>query len=412
MYVIDMVNDGTDFKNVCNDFPILKNIVYLDSGASTQKPRVVIDGMKNFYEHSYSNVHRGMYPLAEMATEEFEKSRDIIAKFIGAQREEVIFTRGTTDGINMIARSIVSTLQEGDEIIVSEMEHHSNFVPWQQLAIQKKLVFKIAKITPDDILDMDDLKSKITSRTKVIAITHISNVLGTINPIHEIAKIAHSVNALLVVDGAQAIAHIPVNVKELDCDAYAFSGHKMYGPDGVGVLYAKKALLESLPPSSWGGEMVSEVTATATSWNELPYKFEPGTPPITQAVGLGIAVDYLYAIGLDAVRRHEEQLILYANEKLQSIQGLHIIGPMIDESHMGIRSGIISFVVDGVHPHDVAQILSDRGVCIRAGHHCAHPLHCAKSLTATSRISFGIYTTTSDIDAFVSAITHAIEVFR
>lgn len=409
--VNDMVK--TDFKSIKDDFPALSDgrISYLDSAASTQKPSCVIDSMKGFYEHSYSNVHRGMYPLAQKATQEFESAREEIASLINAEQNEVIFTRGTTDGMNMIARSIVSTLSEGDEIIVTAMEHHSNFVPWQQLALQKKLVFKVAKITPDDLLDIDNLKGKITSRTKVIAVAHVSNVLGTINPISELARIAHSSNAILVVDGAQAIAHVKVDVKSMDCDAYAFSGHKMYGPEGIGVLYAKRELLESLPPSAWGGEMVMEVTESASSWNELPYKFEPGTPSITQAVGLGVAARYLKNIGFDEIRRHEKELMLYAISALDSL-GAHIIGPQANGVHADVRSGIISFVVDGVHPHDIAQILSDDGVCIRAGHHCAHPLHCSKSLNATSRISFGIYTTKDDIDRFAKSLSKAIGVFR
>ncbi len=411
----NLINVKHNLIDIKNDFPILSasnGIVYLDSGASTQKPKVVIEGMKIFYENDYSNVHRSIYSLAGRATNQFEHARDVVAKFINAKREEVIFTRGTTDGINMIARSIVASLNPGDEILVSEMEHHSNFVPWQQLAKEKGIAFNIIKITPDNYLDMDDLRNKISSKTKVVAVTHVSNVLGTINPIREIANIAHNVGALLVVDGAQAIAHLPVDVLELDCDVYVFSGHKMYGPEGVGVLYAKLSILNKLSPSTWGGEMVQEVTATASSWNELPYKFEAGTPPITQAVGLGLAIDYLNEIGMDKIRMHDCELMNYISQKLREVPELHIIGPSLDENGIKFRSGIISFVIDGVHPHDVAQILADSGVCIRAGHHCAHPLHCAKSLTATSRVSFGVYTTKDDIDAFIVGIQKAIEVFK
>ncbi len=323
-----------------------------------------------------------------------------------ASIQETIFTRSTTDGINMFARSYMKTLQPGDEVLVTEMEHHSNFVPWQQLAKQYGISFNVVKITPDDVLDMDDLRSKLSSKTKVLAITHVSNVLGTINPISEITKLAHNVGAIVVVDGAQAIAHIPVDVKELDCDVYAFSGHKMYGPEAIGVMYAKRDLLEKLEPSTWGGEMVAEVTAAASSWNELPYKFEPGTPNITQAVGLGIAVDYLQKIGMDNVYKHEQELLLYAKQKLATIPEVHIIGPVDN------RVGIITFLLDGVHPHDIAQLLADKGICVRAGHHCAHPLHCAKSLPATTRASFGIYTTKEDIDLFIFGLQHVLEVFR
>ncbi len=399
--------------NKRNDFPILADgrICYLDSGASTQKPSLVINAMKDFYETSYANVHRGIYPLAERATESFENARVKVAKFINASIQEVIFTRSTTDSINMFARSFMKTLQPGDEVLVTDMEHHSNFVPWQQLAKQYDISFNTVKITPDNLLDMDDLLSKINPRTKVIAITHVSNVLGIINPIKEIAKLAHNVGAIIVVDGAQAIAHIPVDVKELDCDIYAFSGHKMYGPEGIGVMYGKRELLERLEPSTWGGEMVLEVSATASTWNELPYKFEPGTPDITQAIGLGFAIDYLQQIGIPEIYRHEHSLLLYAQEKLKLIPQLHIIGPTLERENTN-RVGIITFVLDGVHPHDVAQLLSDKGVCVRAGHHCAHPLHCAKSLPATTRASFGVYTTKEDIDLFVAGVQHVLEVFR
>jgi cysteine desulfurase/selenocysteine lyase len=400
-------------KDFRQDFPILsdRKICYLDSGASTQKPRVVIDGMKEFYETSYSNVHRGIYPLAEQATQAYEQAREKVADFINSDMQEVVFTRSTTDGINMFARSIMRALQPGDEVLVTDMEHHSNFVPWQQLAKQYDISFNIVKITPDDALDMEDLRSKVSMKTKVIAVTHVSNVLGTINPIREIADIAHNVGAVLIVDGAQAIAHLPVDVKELDCDAYAFSGHKMYGPEAIGVLYAKKGLLESLEPSTWGGEMVMEVTASASTWNDLPYKFEPGTPNITQAVGLGYAIDYLRAIGMQKVYDHEHELLSYAHTQLQKIPQLHVIGPRFDEKNAA-RVGIITFLLDGVHPHDIAQLLADKGVCVRAGHHCAHPLHCAKALPATTRASFGIYTTKEDIDRFVSGIQYVLEVFK
>ena len=399
--------------NKRNDFPILADgkICYLDSGASTQKPSIVIDGMKKFYETSYSNVHRGIYPLAENATQSFEDARIKVSLFINASVQEVIFTRSTTDSINMFARSFIRTLQSGDEVLVTDMEHHSNFVPWQQLAKQNNISFNTVKITPNDVLDMEDLRQKLTPRTKVLAITHVSNVLGTINPLKEIIQLAHNVGAIVVVDGAQAIAHLPVDVKDLDCDVYAFSGHKMYGPEGIGIMYAKRELLERLEPSTWGGEMVAEVTATASTWNELPYKFEAGTPDITQAIGLGFAIDYLNKIGMDEVYRHEHDLLRYAHEKLSLIPELHIIGPALDDVNAS-RVGLITFLLDGVHPHDIAQLLSDKGICVRAGHHCAHPLHCVKSLPATTRASFGVYTTKEDVDLFVAGVQHVLEVFR
>lgn len=403
-------NDHTCISAYRKDFPLLVNnpIAYLDSAASTQKPAAVIDGMKRFYETSYANVHRGIYDLAQQATAQYEDARGKMARFIGASTTEVVFTRSTTACINMIARSIVRGLQPGDEILVTAMEHHSNFVPWQQLAIQYGLVFKVINITPDDMLDIDDLRAKITARTKVIAVTHVSNVLGTINPIAEIARMAHGCGALIIVDGAQAVGHLPVDVKALDVDVYAFSGHKMYGPEGIGVLYAKRQLLERLEPSEWGGEMVGEVTIEKSTWNEIPYKFEPGTPDITQAVGLGIAADYLTGIGMKVVRAHEEDIMTYALSRIKEISGIHVLGP----ADITQRSGAIAFVMDGVHPHDIAQVLSDAGVAVRAGSHCAHPLHCAKGLNASTRASVGIYTTRDDIDRFIAALRKAGELFR
>jgi cysteine desulfurase/selenocysteine lyase len=407
-----MIDDKNNDLDVRSDFPIIahNDIAYLDSAASSQKPTIVIEGMKRFYESSYANVHRGIYTLSDKATDAYEDARRKVARFINAAPEEVVFTRGTTDGINMIARSIVATMQRGDEILVSEMEHHSNFVPWQTLSRERGIAFNSIKITPDDLIDMDDLRRKITSRTKVVAVTHVSNVLGTINSIAEIARIVReqAPGAIFVVDGAQAVAHLRVDVVALDADIYVFSGHKMYGPEGVGVLYGKRALLERLEPSSWGGEMVTDVTMEKSTWNELPYKFEPGTPSITQAVGLGIAIDYINGIGMARVRAHEERILSYALERLRSVSGIHILGPC----DISLRSGAISFVLDGIHPHDLAQVLSDNGVAVRAGHHCAHPLHCAKGLTASTRASVGVYTTKEDIDRLMNGIAKATELFR
>jgi cysteine desulfurase/selenocysteine lyase len=287
------------------------------------------------------------------------------------------------------------------------MEHHSNLVPWQQLCKQHGIAFKTIALTPDDRLDLADARSKITKATRVVAVTHASNVLGTINPVQTLAKLAHDNGAIIVVDGAQAVAHFPLDMKLLDVDCYAFSGHKMYGPEGIGVLYAKRALLERLPPSTWGGEMVRDVTVTDATWNDLPYKFEAGTPDITQAVGLGTAVDYIESIGWDRLQRHEQELLTYGLEQLQRIAAVQIIGPQTLQD----RVGAISFIVHGIHAHDVAQVLSDAGVAVRAGHHCAKPLHCEKGLDATARASIGIYTTKSDIDRLIAGIKRALEVF-
>jgi cysteine desulfurase/selenocysteine lyase len=392
------------------DFPLLANsrLAYLDSAASTQKPQPVLDAMQRFYTTSYANVHRGIYPLAEQATAAYEAARQKVAKFINAQTAEVILTRGTTDSLNLLARALCANLVPGDEVVVTEMEHHSNFVPWQQLAKQKSLTLKVIAITPDDTLDMEDARTKITERTRVVAVTHVSNVLGTINPIQELARLAHARGAFLVVDGAQAVAHLKTDVKALDADFYAFSSHKMYGPDGVGVLYGRRELLEQLEPSAWGGEMVSEVKLEESTWNEVPYRFEPGTPPITQAVGLGAAIDYLQMIGMEKVMAHERDVATYALEQFNTLKGVRLLGPH-DQS---LRLGVFAFVVDSIHPHDVAQVLADNGVAVRAGSHCAGPLHSAKGLDATTRASIGLYTTQEDIDRLIAGLRKAQEIFR
>ena len=402
------MTDVVSVNIIKENFPILQDkLVFLDSAASAQKPAVVIDGMKSFYEHNYANVHRGIYDLAEKATVGYEEARAKVAKFFNAEIEEIVFTRGTTDGMNMLIPSIVATLKAGDEIVTTMMEHHSNFVPWQQLAKQHGLVFTVVNVTPDGRLDMDDLQAKITDKTKVVAVAHVSNVLGTINPIKEITALAHAVGAKIVVDGAQAVPHMRVDVKALDVDFYLCSAHKMYGPDGVGVLYGRKELLEKLPPSKWGGEMVKEVKVAETTWNDVPYKFEPGTPPITQAYGLGLAVDFITQIGFANIQAHEQQLLRYALDALKKVEGLTIIGPQTSEN----RLGAISFVVDNIHPHDLAQVLDQQGIAVRAGHHCAQPLHCALGIDATTRASIGIYNTTKDIDALVLGIKKAQETF-
>lgn len=400
--------------DVKSDFPLLKRpmagkpLVYLDSAASTQKPRTVIDAMTRFYETSYANVHRGIYPLAEGATRAYELAREKAARFINAATEETIFTRSTTDGINMIARSLITQLKPGDEVVVTGMEHHSNFVPWQQLCKQHDITLRIINLTPDDRLDMDDARRKITDRTRIVAVAHASNVLGTVNPVQELARMAHEHGAIILVDGAQAVAHMPVDVKALDVDFYAFSGHKMYGPEGIGVLYGKRALLQRLPPSAWGGEMVKDVTVEAAAWNDLPYKFEPGTPDITQAVGLGAAIDYIQSIGWERILAHEHDLLAYALGRLKAVEMLEIVGPKEADA----RVGAISFVIHGIHAHDIAQILSYEGIAVRAGHHCAKPLHCDKGIMATARASFGIYTTRNDIDKLINGIEKTKEIFR
>jgi cysteine desulfurase/selenocysteine lyase len=390
------------------DFPALaKGLSYLDWAASAQKPQEVLDAISEFERSSYANVHRGVYKLAERATQAFEDARGTVARFIGAATEETLFTSGTTGGINALARSLEPAINEGDEILVSIMEHHSNFVPWQQLARRRGAAFKTIPLTPTFRLDLDAARKLITARTKVIAVAHVSNVLGVINPIPELAALARANGALLVVDGAQAAPHTHIRVHELGCDAYAFSAHKLYGPTGVGALWVRKDLLETLEPPAFGGEMVREVTVEQTSWNDLPWRFEPGTPPITQAIGFASAIRYIERIGIDAIVRHERELIAYALEKLRSVPGLALLGP--SDTHD--RLGVFSFTLENVHPHDIAQTLDERGIAIRASHHCAQPLHCALGIDASARASIGIPTSREDIDRLVAALGEVRKVF-
>lgn len=387
-------------------FPILtqkvhgKQLVYLDSAASAQKPNAVLDAMDAFTKTSYANVHRGIHHLAEEATAAYEHAREQVATFLNATPGEIVFTSGTTAGINLVARSVLSTLSPGDEILVSALEHHSNFVPWQQLAKQHNLTLRVLTLTPDFTIDMDVARTLITQKTKLVAIAHVSNVLGTINPVAEITRLAHEHGALVLVDGAQAVAHMPVDVQQLDVDFYVFSGHKLYGPTGVGVLYGKRALLERMQPVSYGGEMVGEVTIEKTTWNDIPFKFEPGTPNIIGVIGLVSAVQFVKQLGWERIMQHEHALIVHAIVALRDVPGLSIIGPNSAEG----RCGVFSFTLDGVHPHDVAAFLDLRGIAVRAGHHCAQPLHCTLGLTATTRASFGVYTTLEEIDALCTAL--------
>jgi len=398
--------------NLRQQFPILrrtingKPLVYLDNAASSQKPLAVTDAMKEFDEKSYANVHRSIHTLGEEATEKYEEARAKIAQFIRASSEEVIFTSGTTESLNNVARMLVQQCKPGDEIVVTIMEHHSNFVPWQQLAKQHNLVLKIIPITPDFSLDMEAAKNLITAKTKIVSVVHVSNVLGTITPVNELAVLAHKHGALLVVDGAQAPAHMRVDVKALDADFYAFSGHKMYGPTGIGVLYGKREHLTKYEPPSWGGEMVNDVTIEATTWNDLPWKFEPGTPKITQAIGLGFAVDFLKSVGYEVIEKHERVLLIYTLEQLAKIDGLVILGSRSSEN----RGETVSFTVENIHPHDLAQSLDDEGVAVRAGHHCTQPLHCALGIDASTRVSIGLYNTKEEIDRLLAALQKAIKV--
>jgi cysteine desulfurase/selenocysteine lyase len=371
----------------------------LDNAATTQKPQSVLDEVDSLYREANANVHRALYSLGSEATERFENSRKKVAKYIGANSEkEIVFTSGTTESINLLARSIGNTLKPGDEILISEMEHHSNIVPWQMTAQRTGATLKYLSIKETGELDISNPEKYFTSNTKIISLTHMSNVLGTINPIKKLSAKAHQVGAIMIVDGAQGASHLPMDVQELGCDFYAFSGHKMLGPTGIGVLWGKTEHLEEMDPFMGGGEMINTVTMESSTWNDIPYKFEAGTPNFAQAVGLGAAIDYLQNIGMDNIAAHEQMLIEYALGKLNQIDGLRIHGSAKD------RGGVISFNMDGIHPHDLAQFLNEDNIAIRVGHHCAQPLLKTLGETATARMSFYIYNDESDVDKFCESL--------
>ena len=396
------------------DFPILgkpvkgKTLVYLDSTASAMKPRQVIDEESRVYEEEYANIHRGVYYLSAKATERYEQSRKIVQKFLGAKHaREVIFTRNTTESINLVASSYGRKfLKEGDEIVITGLEHHSNIVPWQFLVEEKGVVLKVVPVEEDGSVSLEKYAALLTPRTKIVAAAHISNVLGTILPVAEMIRLAHEVGAKVLLDGAQAVMHQPVDVQALDVDFYAFSGHKLYGPTGIGVLYGKEELLNAMPPYQGGGDMIASVSFEKTTYAPLPAKFEAGTPAIAQASALAAAVEYVQSIGLDRIRAHEDELLAYATIRLNQLEGLRIIGTT---PH---KASVVSFVLDYAHPHDIAQIFDSRGVAIRAGHHCAQPLMQHFRIPATARASFGMYNTKAEIDALVDAIRKVEEMFR
>ncbi len=404
-----------DMRAVRADFPILerkigeKPLIYLDSGATSQKPRQVIEAVASFYREHNANVHRGLYQLAAEATDLYEEARAKVARFIGAAPDEVVFTHGTTEALNLAAFSLgEARVKAGDEIVVTVMEHHANLIPWQQVARLKGAVLVPVGTTPTGELDLAELAKKVTGRTKVVAVTHVSNVLGTINPVPEIAELAHRVGAVVVVDAAQSVPHLPVDVRELGADLFAFSGHKMLGPTGIGVLWGKKELLEELPPFLTGGEMIREVWLERATWNDVPYKFEAGTPPIAQAVGLGAAVDYLSSLGMGEVRRHDLALTARALEGLLAKDYVEVYGPRDPER----RGGVVAFNLRGIHPHDVATFLDQEGIAIRAGHHCAQPLHRLLGIPASCRVSFYLYNTPEEVDRFLAALDQVWEAFR
>ena len=396
------------------DFPILGQtvrdmpLVYLDNGATAQKPRQVIEVLDEYYRSYNSNIHRGVHTLSELATDAYEGARKKIQHFINAESlQEVIFVRGTTEGINLVAQSYGrSKLAAGDEIIISTMEHHSNIVPWQLLCEQTGAVLKVIPINDAGELDMDEYKKLLGERTRIVAIVHVSNALGTVNPVAEIAALAHAAGAVVILDGAQAAPHMRLDVAALDCDFYTFSGHKLFGPTGIGVLYGKQALLEDMPPYHGGGDMIKMVTFEKTLYNDLPYKFEAGTPYIAGVIGLGAAVDYVSDVGLDRIQDYEHGLLRYATEAAAGVPGLRLIGTAAD------KASILSFVLDGIHPHDLGTILDHDGIAIRTGHHCAMPVMERFGIPATARASFAFYNTTEEVDKLVAGIDKAKNIFK
>jgi cysteine desulfurase / selenocysteine lyase len=395
-----------DVAVVRKDFPILSRetrpgvpLVYLDSAATSQKPLRVLDAMRDYNEQHNANVHRGIHTLAEEATALYEGARVKVASFIGAtDPREVVFAKNSTEALNLMAH--VLPLGPGDEVVITEMEHHSNIVPWQLACQRTGATLKWIGLTDDGRLDLADLDRVITDRTKVVSFVHQSNLLGTVNPVEVVAKRAHDVGAYVVVDASQSVPHMPVDVRALGADAVAFTGHKMCGPTGIGVLWAKLDLLEALPPFLGGGEMIDEVTMEGSTFAAVPHKFEAGTPPIAQAVGLGAAVDYLTDLGMDAVHAHEQELTAYLLDGLSTVEGLRVIGP----ATMDQRGGAVSFILDGIHPHDVGQLLDERGVAVRVGHHCARPACLRYGVPATSRASLHLYSDTSDVDALINGL--------
>ena len=395
------------------DFPVLTQkinghaLAYLDNGASPQKPRMVIDAMSRFMERDYANIHRGVHELSVRATDKYEEVRDKVRRFLNAGSvDEIVFTHGGTESFNLVAHSWARAhLKAGDEIVITTLEHHANIVPWQLLRDDIGIVIKVVPLQADGSVRLDDVAEQITPRTRLVSVAHVSNVLGTILPVAEIIKLAHQQGALAMLDGCQAVMHMPVDVRALDVDFYAFTAHKLYGPTGLGVLYGKMDVLKTMRPYQGGGDMIASVSFDKTTFKEPPHRFEAGTPPIVEAIGLGAAIDYVTTIGLHRIARHEDELLAYATAKLQAIEGVKIIGTAPQ------KAGVISFVMQGAHPHDVGTILDRQGVAVRAGHHCAQPLMEYLGLPATARASLGLYNNEQDIDALVAAVGKVQEIF-
>jgi len=401
-------------EEIRKDFPILhrqvngKPLIYFDNGATSQKPQQVIDVINRYYQHENSNIHRGIHTLSQEATDAYEKARTTVQQFINAQHNhEIIFTSGTTGSINLVASSFGKKhIHAGDEIIISTMEHHSNIVPWQMLCEEKGAVLKIIPISEKGELLMDEFKKLLSPKTKLVAVTHVSNTLGTINPVKKIIKLAKAAGAFVLIDGAQAVPHTKVNVQELDCDFYAFSAHKMFGPTGVGILYGKEAILNELPPYQGGGDMIKTVTFEKTTYNELPHKFEAGTPNIVGGLGLAAAIDYMNNIGIENIEAYEHELLNYATQKIKKIEGAKIIGEAPN------KASVLSFLVDGTHPTDIGMIIDKLGIAIRTGHHCTEPLMNRFNIPGTARASFAFYNTKEEIDTFILALERALKMLK
>jgi len=401
-----------DINVIRQEFPILNRevkgrpLIYLDNAATTQKPQQVLDALMHYYTNYNANIHRGIHTLAEEATAAFEQTRDAVKSFIGAgSREEIIFTRGTTEGINLVAYAWGrKNIQVNDEIIISNMEHHSNIVPWQLLCEEKGAILKIIPIDENGELILDEYKKMLGPKTKLVSIVHVSNALGTVNPVRQMIADAHAVGALCMVDGAQSAVHLDINVLDLDCDFFAFSAHKLYGPTGVGILYGKKALLEAMPPFQAGGEMIKEVTLQKTTFNDLPYKFEAGTPNIADVIAFKSAIHFVQAIGKEKIRRHERDLMDYGQLELEKIPGLKIIGKAKE------KAGVISFIIENAHPQDIGILLDNRGIAVRTGHHCAQPLMDHFCIPGTARASFAVYNTRYEIDELVKGLLRVVKI--
>ena len=400
-------------ERIRDEFPILdqqingEDLIYLDNAASTQKPKSVINAIKDYYENDHSNVHRGVHTLSVRATEAYENARAKVAEFLNSpNKHQIIFTKGTTDSVNLIASSVTNLIQEDDEILITSMEHHSNIVPWQELCKRTGAVLKVIPINENGELMIDEYKNMVSDKTKLISVVHLSNTLGTINPIEDIIEIAKSYDVITVIDGAQAAGHLPIDVQKLDCDFYLFSGHKIFGPTGIGVLYGKEEILNQMDPYQFGGEMILKVTFEETTYNDLPHKYEAGTPNIAGAVGIGASIDFINGLDRDLAHEHEMSLHNYALEQLEMIEGVRIIGNSKN------KSSIISFVVDGIHPHDIGTIINQKGIAVRTGHHCTMPLMDFYGIPGTVRASFSIYNNHSEVEKLIDAIKLAIKMLK